>query len=110
MSDRRAYELMSAASVVSAMADSDLPAPTSERQARELAKVPEPERAEVWEKTIDRTGGKPTAAASVVTDVTSEGLPAPTVLEISNTGLPAPTNEAQARESQQLLRLACRSR
>ncbi|MFA1552007.1 hypothetical protein [Actinomadura chokoriensis] len=34
-----------------------------ESHARELARVPEPERAEVWRETVERTNGKPTAAA-----------------------------------------------
>lgn len=59
----RAYELMTAADVVSAMADTDVPPPANERQARELARTPEPERAEVWRETVERTNGKPTAAA-----------------------------------------------
>ncbi len=63
LSRPRAYELINAAGVVSAMADTGLPAPSNERQARELAKVPEPQRAEVWRETVERTGGKPTAAA-----------------------------------------------
>lgn len=35
----------------------------NEGQARELAKVPEPDRADVWRDTVERTEGKPTAAA-----------------------------------------------
>jgi hypothetical protein len=38
-------------------------ADASEGQARALAKVPEPERADVWRDTVERTEGKPTAAA-----------------------------------------------
>jgi hypothetical protein len=63
MSRPRAYELMAAAEVVSAMADTDVPPPGNERQARELGRIPEPERAEVWAETVERTDGKPTAAA-----------------------------------------------
>lgn len=59
----RAYELMAAATVVSAIADKGLPLPSNEGQARELARVPEAQRAEVWRETIERTEGKPTAAA-----------------------------------------------
>jgi len=62
LSRPRAYELMTAAEVVSAMADTEQP-PTNERQARELAKVPEPDRADVWAEAVERTDGKPTAAA-----------------------------------------------
>jgi hypothetical protein len=58
-----AYSLMSAADVVSAIADTGLPAPANEGQARELARVPEPERSDVWREVQDRTEGKPTAAA-----------------------------------------------
>lgn len=58
----RAYELMQAAQVVSGMPDT-LPAPTSARQASELARVPVAERTAVWQETLERTAGKPTAAA-----------------------------------------------
>lgn len=63
MSRIRGYQLIEAAEVVSTMVNNDLPAPPNERQARELAKVPEERRAEVWEKTLTETDGKPTAAA-----------------------------------------------
>jgi len=60
----RAYELMAAAQVVSAIADKiAVPPPGNEGQARELAKVHEDERADVWQETVERTDGKPTAAA-----------------------------------------------
>jgi len=42
----------------------------NEGQARALAKVPESERAEVWAETLERTDGKPTAAA--VAEVSEE--------------------------------------
>jgi hypothetical protein len=58
----RAYELMSAAQVVSAMADTGYRSPANERQARELARAPEEERAEVWREANERAGGRPTAA------------------------------------------------
>lgn len=60
---RRAYQLMDAAGAVSTMVHTGLPAPENERQARELGRVPEDQRAEVWQQTIDNTDGKPTAAA-----------------------------------------------
>lgn len=65
ISRRRADELIVAADVVSAIGAQtpDVPAPTNERQARELAKVPPAERAEVWRATNTATEGKPTAAA-----------------------------------------------
>lgn len=63
LSRKRAYDLMSAARAVSPIGDSGLPLPANEGQARELARVPEEQRAEVWQQTLDRTGGKPTAAA-----------------------------------------------
>lgn len=69
LSRPRAYELMTAAEVVSGMPDTAAPI-TSARQATELAKVPELERAEVWQETVERTNGKPTAAA--VREVTEE--------------------------------------
>lgn len=61
LSRPRAYELMTAAQVVSGMPDTDRP--SNARQAVELARVPEPERAEVWARANEATDGKPTAAA-----------------------------------------------
>lgn len=58
----RAYELITAAEVVSGIPDT-LPAPTNAGQATELAKLPEADRADVWAEAVERTGGKPTAAA-----------------------------------------------
>lgn len=69
LSRPRAYEMIGAAEVVSGMPDTAAPI-TSARQATELAKVPELERAEVWQETVERTNGKPTAAA--VREVTEE--------------------------------------
>lgn len=73
----RAYELMNAALVVSAIADKnpDLPAVSRESQARELAKVPESARAEVWREANEQTGGAPTAA--VVRDIREARSPLP---------------------------------
>lgn len=62
-SDRRASQFIEAASVVPKILGTGLPAPAVESQARELAKLPEPERADVWRETVERTDGKPTAAA-----------------------------------------------
>lgn len=61
----RAYALISAADVVSSIGRQtpDLPAPTNERQARELAKAPEPDRGDVWRDAHKATDGKPTADA-----------------------------------------------
>lgn len=61
--DRRAAQLISAAELVSTIVETGLPAPENEGQARALSKVPEPERADVWRDTVERTNGKPTAAA-----------------------------------------------
>lgn len=62
-SRQRAYQLTAAAEAVTTMVDMGLPAPTSERQTRELIRIPEPERVDVWRETVERTGGQPTAAA-----------------------------------------------
>lgn len=62
----RAYQLIDAAAVVvSTMVDTvpELPAPANERQARELARVEPERRAEVWQRAVEDTGGRPTAAA-----------------------------------------------
>jgi hypothetical protein len=58
----RAYELIAAAEAVSGIPDT-LPKPGNAGQAVALARIPEARRTEVWEETVDRTGGNPTAAA-----------------------------------------------
>lgn len=62
-SRQRAYQLTAAAEAVTTIVDADLPVPANEGQARELSRIPEPERVEVWRETVERTGGQPTAAA-----------------------------------------------
>lgn len=75
----RAYELMRATAIVSAIADIGLPAPVNEGQARELARVPEADRPEVWRRTLTDTDGHPTATAiknaarSTANDLTGSG-------------------------------------
>lgn len=56
-SARRAGQLIEAAAI------GTIVPVENEGQARELARVPEPERADVWRETVERTNGKPTAAA-----------------------------------------------
>lgn len=68
--DRRARQLMASAEVVGTIVPTGLPSPANEGQARELARVPEPERAEVWREAHERTEGKPTAA--VVREIRQE--------------------------------------
>lgn len=63
MTGSRAYQMIDAANVVSTIVETELPPPANEGQARELGRVPVVERAEVWAETVDRTDGKPTAAA-----------------------------------------------
>jgi hypothetical protein len=64
MSRAQAYRMIEAAGAVSPMGDiPGLPPVTRERQARELAAVPEPDRVAVYRETVERTGGKPTAKA-----------------------------------------------
>jgi hypothetical protein len=62
MGKSHAYRLINAAEVVAAL----LPGsePPNEAQARELARIPDPEdRAAAWQEAVQETGGKPTAAA-----------------------------------------------
>lgn len=59
----RAQNFITAARVVLEISNTDTPAPTRESQARELAKVPTSDRADVWRETVECTNGKPTAAA-----------------------------------------------
>lgn len=75
---QRAHQMISAADVVSTIVETGLPAPSNEGQARELARVPEEQRAEVWRETIERTGGKPTAAA--IREIAQAEQPATDVL------------------------------
>jgi hypothetical protein len=63
LSRTRSYELMAAADVVSAIADTGQVPPENEAQARQLSRLPEADRADVWAETVERTNGKPTAAA-----------------------------------------------
>lgn len=56
-SDRRARQIIDAAEI------GTIVPVENEGQARELARVPEPERADVWAKANANTDGKPTAAA-----------------------------------------------
>jgi hypothetical protein len=66
MSQSRAYQLLDQARVVRAIesaSDSTNVELPNEGQARELVRVPEPDRAAVWRETVQRTGGLPTAAA-----------------------------------------------
>jgi hypothetical protein len=60
MTRRNANHLIGAVEVVETLGTT-VPKPTSERQARALGKVPEAERAEVWQEAHERSGGKPTA-------------------------------------------------
>lgn len=61
LSRPRAYQLIDSADIVSTMVDNKLPPPTNERQARELAKLPEAEQPEAWAEAVE------TAPAGVVT-------------------------------------------
>lgn len=66
MSQSHAYRLLDQARVVrdiEAASSSPIGELPNEGQARELAKVPAEERADVWRETLDRTDNRPTAAA-----------------------------------------------
>lgn len=63
ISRRHGYQLMESAEAVSSIEHTGLPLPERESQARELAKLPEADRADAWAETLERTNGKPTAAA-----------------------------------------------
>lgn len=83
MSDGRARQFMIAAETATNVAVEGLPAPTNEGQARALAAVPEPERAEVWRETVERTNGKPTAAAVRAVQTERTQTPGPADAAIS---------------------------
>jgi hypothetical protein len=97
----RAHQLIDAARMASTMVSSHLAAPTNERQARELGKVPEAEREQVWRETLERTGGKPTAAA--IREVAA--TPAP---ERDPEVKPEPTAEAGTERPAEVARAAYR--
>jgi hypothetical protein len=62
MSDRRARQLMDASEVVGEIAKSGTMVPVSERQARELTKLPREKRAATWNAAVAAsTTGRPTA-------------------------------------------------
>lgn len=63
MGRTRAYQYIEASVTVSKILDTGTEPPRVESQARELGRVPEPERAEVWAETLAATAGRPTAAA-----------------------------------------------
>jgi hypothetical protein len=60
-SDSRARQLVGAAETVTTVTVENLPAPSSERVARELASLPEPEQREAWSEAVEQNG-RPTAA------------------------------------------------
>lgn len=100
-SDRRASQFIEAASVVPKILGTGLPAPVVESQARALAAVPEPERAEVWREAVDRTDGKPTAkiVAEVARERTAPETPAtPSAAAGSTSPEPAPRHLSVAPE------------
>jgi hypothetical protein len=75
--------LISAARVVEQMAPTGV-TPPNERQARELGRLPEDQRAETWREVVEQTDGKPTARdvheaveerIAKVIDVSPEFLP-----------------------------------
>jgi hypothetical protein len=77
MSSRRANQLVSAAEVVSAISDNGNHGsqilPTTERQARPLAELPKPDRADAWQEAVESApNGKPTA--KTVKDVVDRKL------------------------------------
>lgn len=61
MSRSYAHRMIAAAEVALPIGNAGLPTPSTESQARELAKMPEAERADAWRTAVERTG-KPTAA------------------------------------------------
>lgn len=56
-----ANKLIASAAVVPDLG-TNVPLPSSEAVAREVARVPSDKRAEVWQEAVERSGGKPTAA------------------------------------------------
>jgi hypothetical protein len=91
MSRSYAHRMIAAAEVVLPIGNIGLPTPSTESQARELAKVPEPERADVWREAVERTNGKPTAAAVRETYERTQ-TPGPSDAAVSPPGDPGTTD------------------
>jgi hypothetical protein len=99
MTPQHANRLALAAGVVASMEPiGSIPQPSTESQARELAKVPEADRTDVWAEAVERTGGKPTAKA--VSDVVKErsGEAADAVRQADVTPEPEPTDDDERAE------------
>ena len=64
MTKQHAYDLMAASAVLKQLAGYSQQ-PTSIRQLKELAKVPEAERAEAWEEVVDASEGEPITGEKV---------------------------------------------
>lgn len=72
LSRRHAYRLIEGAAIAASVTHgTQLPEPETERQARALAAVPEPERVPVWQESVERNGGKP-APSNVIQEVWNE--------------------------------------
>lgn len=72
ISRRHGYRLIEAAAIAADVTHgSQLPAPTSERQARALSVVPPAERADVWREAVERNGGEP-ASSTLIDAVVAE--------------------------------------
>lgn len=99
MSQSRAYQLLDQARVVRSIesaSDSTNVELPNEAQARELGRIPEAERAEVWRETVERTDGRPTAAAVRQTH-TARVEPEVVDAELVDEPAPAPTPKAKRR-------------
>jgi len=109
-SDSRARQLTMAARTVTTVTARGLPAPTSERQARELARVPEPQREQVWREALDRTGGQPTAEAVRDVAAATATEPAPAVRVATEPPSPAAQQDAAIkRRNREVIRTAHRT-
>jgi hypothetical protein len=93
-----AYRLMDAVRALLTIGDTDLPLPTNEAQARELARVPEHLRTEVWQRAHELTDGQPTAAVVRTVALETAGLagPAPDAEQASTASGTAAAGEPAA--------------
>lgn len=91
----RARQLIGAAEAVASVESVTTVTPANEAQARELVPVPAEKRAEVWQRAVEESGGKPTAK-----HVREAGVPfrpkMPTPRPKSNTDLLREQRERQA--------------
>jgi hypothetical protein len=96
-----AHRLIKASEVVENVAHGQQIEP-NERQARELARLPAEQQPEVWQEVVERTEGKPTAAAvhEVIEERSARREPSTAVLDDHDADQPQVTCWGEAAEAE----------